>query len=932
MNVRFFYDDEILEFIDFRDFQGGYGIVAPIPPIVATGPPGFGYNYFGFGEPGTGLADLVNGAIELVNSGADPIYISTTEWTKIFQICFAIESPNPDSLIFCPPVVWDLQADPINGGYLPGSDGVVITVVDDPPNDSSPAYENVVQFNWQYIGDGSSPPYGEPIPTHCIDVSCGIDIVCPADITISCEDSTLPENTGEALADSPCPDEVLITYTDSLVSASCSAESYIFRTWSGTDTCGKEADCMQLITINDRGTICGTVSNDLGHPMEAVTITLLMDLNMDEKVDAGDTVFAITTTDPITGNYCFQQVPPCSYVLKEEQPENYGDLEDYDTSPDPDGDDNSDGPDNEIPVLLAICEIDSNNNFVDIVCPDSIPTLPFDTICEGDFVTITYEDLNLGLLSYNWDFGSGSTPGTGSGLGPHTINYEATMENQEEGAIVNLTIGKAGCPDTTANIKVVEINTYPGLTIEGDLAQGCYYTERVLQLAEAEIPGATYQWNFGSGAVPGTANSYGPHTVQYTTTGFKTVAVSVFPNEPGAQCPDSTTIQYLIVACPANIVGKVRTTSDDPIAGVNLKLYADQNTDGIADNSTAIKSVFTTENGNYSMASITPGSYVIVEIQPDGWTTIDDGDPTPDNDIVDNIDSLDNLIPVTLEPLEVDQLNEFIEIATYGTISGSVFVDMDEDQFPDEGEGLSDVQIGLFNDADTDGTADESIPIETQLTIADGSFNFSGVPVGHYVIVEFQPAGYVSLLDNDMSNDGDVVPNTNTNNDTIPVTITNGEMDEDNYFIDADSCGLIVINTNDSGTGSLRQAILCAESGDTITFHTSLAGSTIQINSNRILIDKDLVFYCTVSPRITLLSQVDGFFDIEPSVSVEFKWLMITSGLAGNDGAAFRNQGILKLEDVIVNRNPSLPSGEYLIFNTPASEVILKGNCEIQHN
>src|SRR6188768_453466 len=39
MNVRFFYDDEVLELVDFSDFQGGYDIVAPIPPLVSMSAP-----------------------------------------------------------------------------------------------------------------------------------------------------------------------------------------------------------------------------------------------------------------------------------------------------------------------------------------------------------------------------------------------------------------------------------------------------------------------------------------------------------------------------------------------------------------------------------------------------------------------------------------------------------------------------------------------------------------------------------------------------------------------------------------------------------------------------------------------------------------------------------------------------------------------------
>lgn len=172
MNVRFFYDEQLLEFVDFRAFEGGYSPVAPDPPDVSTSEPA-GPALFNFG----GAADFVNGAIQLTNTSEPPIYLDTDNWTKIFQICFTLDGPIMDLDTFCPPVVWDLEQDPANGGFLTGDDGVVITVVDpDPSNESLPADEMVEQFNWQYIGDGS-PPYGEPIEIVCSDVNCALPAV-----------------------------------------------------------------------------------------------------------------------------------------------------------------------------------------------------------------------------------------------------------------------------------------------------------------------------------------------------------------------------------------------------------------------------------------------------------------------------------------------------------------------------------------------------------------------------------------------------------------------------------------------------------------------------------------------------------------------------------------------------------------------------------
>jgi hypothetical protein len=121
MNVRFFYDDTYMELDSFADFQGGYGPVMPDPPSVMMTLPGTGA---AFGFPAPGVADFVNGAIQLVDNSQPPLTLSTTGWTKLFQVCFSVDGPVADSSNFCPPIVWDLEANPANGGYLPGDDGI----------------------------------------------------------------------------------------------------------------------------------------------------------------------------------------------------------------------------------------------------------------------------------------------------------------------------------------------------------------------------------------------------------------------------------------------------------------------------------------------------------------------------------------------------------------------------------------------------------------------------------------------------------------------------------------------------------------------------------------------------------------------------------------------------------------------------------------
>jgi hypothetical protein len=361
------------------------------------------------------------------------------------------------------------------------------------------------------------------------------------------------------------------------------------------------------------------------------------------------------------------------------------------------------------------------------------------------------------------------------------------------------------------------------------------------------------------------------------------------------------------------------------IPGVLLRLYTDNDTNGVADNNTIIKSTTTAVNGEFSMVNITPGNYVLVQIQPVGWTSINDGDNSPDGDIVINQDSLDNIIPVTLLPSEIDEDNMFIETANPGSISGSVFADADGDEVPDTGEGIAGVEIQLHPDTNKDGIADGPAPFVVNMSTETGSFSFANIPVGNYVLTEVSPDGYVSVRDYDFSNDLDTVINADQMNDTIPVTVKNGEHDANNYFIDEIACILVVSNTNDSGTGSLRNAIGCANDGNMIVFHPDLAGQTILINSTTLEISHDISIIDTLNQNVTIKSEITGLFDIASDVIFLLSKLNIIGGIGPYPGSAFYNFGHLILEDVIVQRNPENSSGQYLINNMDGSQVEVRG-------
>ena len=186
MNVRFFYLDNILEYQSLGEFQGGYGPVTPNPPVITTYSDTSGQGWFGF----DGAAEYVNGAVQLLELG-DPVYISDTGWTKLFNICFHVDDPEAmytDN--FWPSVIWDLEENPANGGFT-GGGGVVMTVADPlNPMQSYTSKENVVQYNWQYDYIPGNP-FGYPVNNTSISTRVAPEIKIDSTLTSSDDYITL---------------------------------------------------------------------------------------------------------------------------------------------------------------------------------------------------------------------------------------------------------------------------------------------------------------------------------------------------------------------------------------------------------------------------------------------------------------------------------------------------------------------------------------------------------------------------------------------------------------------------------------------------------------------------------------------------------------------------------------------------------------------
>ncbi len=226
--------------------------------------------------------------------------------------------------------------------------------------------------------------------------------------------------------------------------------------------------------------------------------------------------------------------------------------------------------------------------------------------------------------------------------------------------------------------------------------------------------------------------------------------------------------------------------TNTPLSGVTMTLYTDPNGDGDPSDGVVVGITTTGANGAYEFLNLGLGGYVVVETDPAGYTSIDDtGSDDPHAGSIGDPEDTDNRIRVAVTTLTAytgnDFLDDLIDPANYGTITGQVRNDVDADgDLADAEAGIGGVTIQLYTDPNGDGNPADGVLVQTTTTAASGaagSYTFSYVPPGNYVVVETDPATYVSTGDKVNPNDnriGVVAPagGTSSGNDFLDTTNT----------------------------------------------------------------------------------------------------------------------------------------------------------------
>ncbi|MFL6504437.1 MAG: hypothetical protein ACJ8KC_03350, partial [Candidatus Udaeobacter sp.] len=102
--------------------------------------------------------------------------------------------------------------------------------------------------------------------------------------------------------------------------------------------------------------------------------------------------------------------------------------------------------------------------------------------------------------------------------------------------------------------------------------------------------------------------------------------------------------------------------------------------------------------------------------------------------------------------------------------------------------------------------------------------------------------------------------------------------------ISAHATTLTVTNTNDTGSGSLRQALVDSHDGDTIDFDSSLKGQNISLTSAELVINKSIIISGLGPNLLTVLRAQNApafrIFHLMPGRSVMIQGLTISNGVA----------------------------------------------------
>lgn len=193
---------------------------------------------------------------------------------------------------------------------------------------------------------------------------------------------------------------------------------------------------------------------------------------------------------------------------------------------------------------------------------------------------------------------------------------------------------------------------------------------------------------------------------------------------------------------PASISGRVHRTDADgncfvgsageePLEGVTLRLLDSQGQ--------AVDQTLTNANGEYEFTGLQPGEYSVVEVTPAALIDGSEHVGSVNGNAVGNVGGNDLLAGIIVGSDQTGEEYNFCEHAP-ASLSGFVYHDFNDDgRFDSSEDPIAGVLVTL---QDKDGNV-----VGTEQTRDDGSYAFTGLRAGEYVVVESQPNGWLDGKD-----------------------------------------------------------------------------------------------------------------------------------------------------------------------------------------
>ncbi len=555
--------------------------------------------------------------------------------------------------------------------------------------------------------------------------------------------------------------------------------------------------------------IAGTVVDDSGRPIEGVMLTLR---------DGANAVVGTTTTDA-NGDYSFGGLAPDTYTVIESQPAGYGDGSD--TAGSVGG--STATNDTIAGIVLAAGVVATGYDFEETTGSLAGSVLDeYGAPIEGVQVALTGTDglgnavslvtTTLADGSYLFDHVVGGTytvtetQPLGFGDGPDSAGSAGGTVDSAADTISAVAL--AAAQDATGYDFTEVYASISGFTyLDGDL-DGVYTAGVDVPLPGVEVgligldaagnsvtmtlstaADGSYTFDDLLGGVYSVTETHPPAYVDGTDsvgTSGGTLANDQISGIGLAGGVDATGYNFGEEP-PGGIAGSVTDTNGDPIPGVVLTLTgSDSNSNPV------IRTTTTDASGDYSFSGLLPGTYMVTESQPTGYADSSTTAGTLGGD--DSVENVISSIMLGLDPGTdaISNSNDFVE--GYSSLAGTVFHDLNDDGVQDAGEvGIPGVEVTLSG---TDAAA--SAVSLTVTTGVDGSYVFSDLLAGDYVVTEAQPAAYDDGLDTAGSAGGTAV---NPGDQIVSIALPVGTNATDYDFAEVGTVlsGTVFVDSNRNG-------------------------------------------------------------------------------------------------------------------------------------